>query len=209
MDITHRHDSTVRQINDVLCYFGKLDFSVKLNLLYSFCSSFYGCELWNLRCDKLDRIYVSWRRALKNIWKLPMNTHTNIVYALCGRRTVETEIMLRTLHFSLRCINSDNNIVRYIARHAAFVLRTKSGFGFNFSYCCHRFQVVVPITNYYDDLNYDSVFRDIKRHLNPPVVENLTFIFELIMLRDNTFELSSSCLDKFDLTLILNHLCTF
>ena len=84
---------------------------------------------------------------------------------------------------------SDNKIVRHVARHDASVLRPSSGFGFNFTYYCQRFQVVVPITNYYDDLNYDFVFRDIKRHLTPPAVEKLTFIFELIMLRDNTFKL--------------------
>jgi hypothetical protein len=44
-DIENRRIQTVKQINDVLCYFGKLDSSIKLKLLYSFCSSWYGCEL--------------------------------------------------------------------------------------------------------------------------------------------------------------------
>jgi hypothetical protein len=38
-DVEHRRVQTVKQINDVLCYFGKLDSVIKLKLLYSYCSS--------------------------------------------------------------------------------------------------------------------------------------------------------------------------
>lgn len=48
MNVRHRHEASFRQIDDVLCYFDKLDSIVELKLLYSFCSGFYGCQLWNL-----------------------------------------------------------------------------------------------------------------------------------------------------------------
>jgi len=44
-DIEHRRVQIVKQINDLLSYFGKLDAIVKLQLLYSYCSSLYGSEL--------------------------------------------------------------------------------------------------------------------------------------------------------------------
>jgi len=40
-DIEHRRVQTVKQINDLLSYFRKLDAIVKLQLLYSYCSSLY------------------------------------------------------------------------------------------------------------------------------------------------------------------------
>jgi hypothetical protein len=163
LDVIQRHDATVRQINDVLCYFGKIDAPVKLQLLYSFCSSLYGCELWNLACNKIDKVYTSWRRALKNIWKLPMNTHANVVYGLSGKRPVEVDIMLRVLKFSFSCLNSENHIVRNVSRHAAFVLRTSSGFGRNFIQCCQRFHVVVSTPDYYYNLNCDFVLQNLKK----------------------------------------------
>ena len=63
MDIEHRRVQTVKQINDMLSLFGKLDAIVKLQLLYSYCSSMYGSELWDLTCSAFDAFCVSWRRA--------------------------------------------------------------------------------------------------------------------------------------------------
>ena len=39
MDIEHRRFQTVKQINDMLTYFGKVDAIVKLQLLCAYCSS--------------------------------------------------------------------------------------------------------------------------------------------------------------------------
>ena len=50
-DIEKRRIHTGKQINDVLCYFGELDPLIKLRLVYSYCSSLYGSELWDLSCD--------------------------------------------------------------------------------------------------------------------------------------------------------------
>ena len=72
MDTEHRRVQTVKQINDLLSYFGKLDAIVKLQLLYSYCSSLYGSEFWDLSCSAIDVLCVSWRRALKNEWKPPL-----------------------------------------------------------------------------------------------------------------------------------------
>jgi hypothetical protein len=140
-----------------------------------------------------------------------MNTHANVVYGLSGKRPVEVDIMLRALKFSFSCLNSENHIVRNVSRHAAFVLRTSSGFGRNFIQCCQRFHVVVSTPDYYYNLNCDFVLQNLKKKrlgLLPPVFENLEFIYELLMLRENVFELSTNCLGKSELGLILNLLCT-
>ena len=55
-DIFHRRNCMVRQINSVLCYFGKLPSSVKLKLLYAYFSSLYGCELWDLWNNNIDTV---------------------------------------------------------------------------------------------------------------------------------------------------------
>jgi hypothetical protein len=82
-DIEKRRLQTVKQINDVLCYFGKLDCVIKLKLLCSYYSSICGSELWDLSCTALSSLCVTWRNGLKNAWKLPRNTHAQILYSLC------------------------------------------------------------------------------------------------------------------------------
>ena len=58
-DILNRRSALVRQCNDILCHFSKLSPIVKLSLLYSYCSSLYGYELWSLNSREIDAIGVS------------------------------------------------------------------------------------------------------------------------------------------------------
>jgi len=85
-DIFHRHNSMVGQTNSVLCYFGKLPSFVKSKLLYAYCSSLYGCELWDLWNNNIDIICVAWRKAFRRVWNLPFNTHCDILYELSNIR---------------------------------------------------------------------------------------------------------------------------
>ena len=48
VDIMQRRNIMAGQINNVLCYFDKLDSFVKLKLLISYCSSLYGSVLWDI-----------------------------------------------------------------------------------------------------------------------------------------------------------------
>lgn len=82
-DIINCHDVFVRQANDVIWYFAKLSPVVKLSILYSYYSSLYGAELWNLNSQALAAFGVSWRKALKCVWHLPLGTSSLILYAIC------------------------------------------------------------------------------------------------------------------------------
>jgi hypothetical protein len=66
-DITRRCNSFTRQTNNLLCQFSTLD-SLTINRLFTpFCSSHYGCELWNLQCPAIDDYYATWRIALRRV----------------------------------------------------------------------------------------------------------------------------------------------
>ena len=69
-DIQQRRNSFIGQTNSVLCFFNKLNTSVKLKLFKSYCSSLYGSELWSLDSNHVDIICVAWRKALRRILKL-------------------------------------------------------------------------------------------------------------------------------------------
>ena len=52
-DIARSQGQFIGQVNNVLTYFCKLDCFVRYRLFPSFCTSYYGCELWSLRSKKL------------------------------------------------------------------------------------------------------------------------------------------------------------
>ena len=47
-DIIKQRNIFIGQINNNLCYFKNLHSHVQYKLFQSFCTSFYGCELWQL-----------------------------------------------------------------------------------------------------------------------------------------------------------------
>ena len=81
-DIESRKFSTIGQINYVLCTFGKLDCIVKTKLLLSYCSSFYGSELWSLTNSRIDELGVVWRQAIRRVWNVPRDTRSALVTGL-------------------------------------------------------------------------------------------------------------------------------
>ena len=79
-DILNRRNDFFGQSNNVLCFFSKLNSFVQNKLFRSYCTSFYGCELWGLSYRNLESFCVAWRKSLRRIWKLPQHIRTVISY---------------------------------------------------------------------------------------------------------------------------------
>ena len=69
-DIVRRHGQFVGQVNDTLCYFRNLTSFVRYNLFRSYCTSFYGCELWSLDNSRIEDLCIAWRKGLRRAWNI-------------------------------------------------------------------------------------------------------------------------------------------
>jgi len=88
-----------------------------LKLLYAYCSSLYGCELWDLWNGTIDNVCVAWRKALRRVWNLPFSTHSYFLFELSGTLPVIDAICKRVLSFISKCVNSDCDLMSFCARH--------------------------------------------------------------------------------------------
>ena len=50
----------------------------------SYCSSHYGAELWNLGAKSIKDIYVTWRKGLRRVWGIPIDTHSDLLTPMCN-----------------------------------------------------------------------------------------------------------------------------
>ena len=66
--------------------------------MHAYCSSYYGCELWDLGHSNIKQFCSSWRKGVRRVWKLPFNTHNDLLPGLCGARSVEDELSYRALN---------------------------------------------------------------------------------------------------------------
>lgn len=187
--------------------FGKLDCTVQMKLMYSYCSSFYGCCLWDILCPEVNAFNVSWRSALKRLWKLPMTTHSDILYCLCGKWPVETELKWRILNFSYGCISSDNYLVKFVTGNA-LTNTYQSTFARSLMLCCRTFNL--KCNDVYSDNRPNKMksFRILcadKSH-TATLLERTQFLFELIMVRDGVFTLDGFL--KEDVKHVIYNVCS-
>ena len=64
-------------------------------LMTSFCTSLYGCQTWNFTCSSLKKLYISWNKAVRKIWKLSNLCHTNILPYLMQSLYIPEQLVSR------------------------------------------------------------------------------------------------------------------
>ena len=175
---------------------------VKLQLLYSYCSSMYGSELWDLSCSTIDEFCIFLRRALKNVWKLPI-TNGNVIYTLSCVRPIEVELKCRAFNFVLKCLNSDVGLVRSVTKHVISLLGCQSPIGKNLVSYSQFFSLPAIVPDECYNLGYNQTIVkacDWTRFIIVPV-STITQLFELIVTCDGVFRQFSVDVDGNVLTI--------
>jgi uncharacterized membrane protein len=209
-DILNRRNSMIGQINNVLCYFGKLDSVTKVRLLKAYCSSFYGCELWDLWDNKIEDFSKAWRHGQRAIWKLPRNTHSRFLPLLCASLPIEDEICKRFLSFIRKCALSDCELVSFIARYGLFYggMSTLCGRNAMFCACKYHFAVSDIVSLHF---SCEIVNEVCNRAISDDDIMTVNMLAETVFVRDGLFNVTfnQNCmLTKCDMDAIILHICT-
>ena len=74
-DVKFKRALFIEECHNLLYEFGRHHPEVQVKLVSLYNSSFYGSNTWNLYGECVRRLLVSWNVNLKQIWKLPHQTH--------------------------------------------------------------------------------------------------------------------------------------
>jgi len=138
-DIMHRRNTFVGQVNNVLCFFNKLDWFVRIKLFKAYCSSIFGCELWALDSNTVDEFCIAWRKGLRRVLNLPYNTHNYLLPLLTETLPVFDELCKRSSRFVVSCLFSKSLLVRSVASYCVRFARRDSVIGCNVLLCCEYY----------------------------------------------------------------------
>jgi hypothetical protein len=195
-DIISRRNIFVGQVNNVICSFDRLSWSVKLSLFKTYCTSLFGCELWRLDdYDGIELFAVAWRRSLRRILRLPPSTHNFLLPLLTDTLPLYDEMCKRNARFVIACLFSSSTLVRSIARHSTFGHNNFSVLGRNLLVCCERYSwsyesfVLGNVS-----LQHCNFVRFCSNSVTSSQLRVALFILELISVRENSFELSNNML---------------
>ena len=114
-DIIKRRSDFIGQLNNNLCYFKMLHSHVQYRLFQSYCTSYYGCELWQLANPIVDSFCSAWRKGLRRVWKLPYNTHCSLLPVISQCIPIFDELCRRSLNFVRSCNTRDCPLIRFIS----------------------------------------------------------------------------------------------
>ena len=208
LDILNRRSSFIAQANDVICTFGKLDCVTKMRLFNSYCGSFYGCELWDLSCDGLQAMCTTWRNALRRIFNLPRNCHTDIINVLCNNTPLFDSFCKRSIKFLRSCITSSNFVVNFIARHGVSYSRMFSRLGRNVQFCSERYgRKVGDIMNANVSLSFIDL--DSSSRINPEMHDRAKLVWEMIMVKDDLKCMTDLQFSREDVAMFIEWCCTY
>ena len=165
----NRRSNFVGQVNSVLCFFDKLNASVKYKLFQSYRMSIYDCELWSLTNDKIDDLCISCRKSLRRIFGLPYDTHCYILSLLGQCLPLYDEICSRSLRFIITFIQHQSKLIRAVANYGIQYGRHNSFIGHNALICAQRYKININdistecvinakfiINSYFNELVEDS-----------------------------------------------------
>jgi len=174
---------------------------VKLKLLRSYCSDFYGSTLWNLSDSSIEEVCVAWRKGLRRALGLPWRTHSVLLAPITGMLPLRDELFCRMAKFVLQCIASNNSIVSFAARHGVYFRRMRSPIGLNTQLCCERYNVsLYSFSCISRELIRHFVFRDLSNYRS-----NAGIIHELLLAKSGLSVISS--LRVADIDFIIHYLC--
>ena len=71
--------SIIGNVNKFIGNYSTLKNCIKRRLFQTYCTSFYGSELWALRSKGLEVCCIAWRKGARRIFNMPYGTHFFLV----------------------------------------------------------------------------------------------------------------------------------
>ena len=99
----------------MICFFSKLNCSVRTKLFQTYCNSRYGCELWSLYDNSINEFDVAWRKAVRRVLDIPYDTHNDFIPLLISNR-LRFHFSTKSVkdQFDLYCHVSNQNLLLFV-----------------------------------------------------------------------------------------------
>ena len=165
----------------------------------------YEIGTWLLRITNIgshSSFCAIWRKGLRRVWNLPLNTHSALLPPLCGLLPLMDKLACRCATFIRGCLHSECEVVSFAARHGVYYSRMSSPIGRNSLFCCSRFGVcLTDIAR----ISTSFVWHCYRSRLTTSCRSAVSLLVELLSVKFGYF--SISCLSKDDVAYAIDFIC--
>ena len=117
-DIRVKKGSFITAVNKLNYVFKAVDSLTKVKLLQTYCTSWYGCQSWQLSTTESNVLDVEWRKAVRRTLGLPSRTRSILLPGLAGNKPFCQQHHSRVKRFIQTLHDCKNDSVNYIAMRA-------------------------------------------------------------------------------------------
>ena len=91
-DIAIKRGQFIGKVNSLSQEFFFVKPGIFMQVLNTFCASFYGSGLWDLFSPDCERLYAAWNVAVRHAWGVPNTTHRYLIEEISG--SLHPKVML-------------------------------------------------------------------------------------------------------------------
>ena len=192
-DLNAKRGEFISNIHSLRQEFGQLNPHVFLRLVSTYCTSFYGSNLWDLSGPSSSKLWTTWNVLLKTSFNLPYGTHRYFLNDIATQPHLQVQLFKRFIKFHNSILKSDSYVIKtlYSVQHNDI----RSIFGKN------RRTMITLCSD--DELDY----KKISQHITYPIPEDqnwrIPLLHYLLDLRDK----NQLILDPGEIDPILNYIC--
>ena len=107
-DCRFKKSILIGNVNKFIGHYSTLKKCSKRKLFQSYCTSFYGSELWSLSSKGLEECCIAWREGARRLFN-----YSFLVGPLSGQISIDEMLYRKSLTFVYSVMNSNNSIVAH------------------------------------------------------------------------------------------------
>jgi hypothetical protein len=204
-DIVYKKGLFIQSINRLLSNFIFLPVDILYKLFVSYCSSYYGCHLWEMSSFVHGPLQITWNKCMRRIWQLPYKTHKRYLTFICGDLLLYDQIIIRVIKLLFCMLNNPNRQTAFIAKRATYFV--SGPLGRNIVYVYQNFKGVFKNIGLSRAVTNSIQFYEFDRYNNSDDARVGCFIRDLCQLREFS-EQDETSLNHSEVQDIIDYLCT-
>ena len=190
------------RMNSLLADFSYCN-SVTISMLFkSYCMNIYGSQIWKFYNKEVNIFYTAWRKAIRQIYKLPYRTHNILINHIIQCYPIDIILEKRCIKFIWGLMNSEHILFNNIIKFSLFNMSTTIGENIKYFMCKYN----ITMSDWYN--SFSCIDKKIDVYVNRKVDMNVKYtahaIQDLCEMRDiHNFEL----FDNAEIEQFIQYLC--
>ena len=127
LDCALKRGRFIGKVHTLLQEFHFISSDVMTNLIKIYATSFYSSSLWDLSSKQCEKLFTSWNIAVRMIYKVPSQTHRNLIESLSNCPHAKIMLASRFIQFNKSLIENSKSCIRILSSLCLDDLKTIHG----------------------------------------------------------------------------------